>query len=91
MRIDLILLLASSAHLTRITCLAVAAGSEYPITSYKAKFESADGNRHTSIERSLRVRTTMDEEDEERGRFTDFVKELIYKVAKIFGKFRLSD
>ncbi|KAI9917127.1 hypothetical protein PsorP6_013274 [Peronosclerospora sorghi] len=66
MRIDLILLLASSAHLTGNNCLAVAAGSEHPTTQNKATIESVDENRVTTSERSLRVRATRDEEDEER-------------------------
>ncbi|KAI9916514.1 hypothetical protein PsorP6_016799 [Peronosclerospora sorghi] len=69
MRIHLVFLLVSGAYLTGKTCLAVAARSDNSTTEYKDEFESIDDNRSTSSERSLRVRATMDGEDEERGRF----------------------
>ncbi|KAI9917114.1 hypothetical protein PsorP6_013173 [Peronosclerospora sorghi] len=84
MRIDLILLLASSAHVTgKKKCLAVAAhGSEHPSTKEKATFESVDDNRATTSKRSLRVRARMDEEEEERI-YGAYVKDLSSRAAQL--------
>ncbi|KAI9917539.1 hypothetical protein PsorP6_013171 [Peronosclerospora sorghi] len=84
MRIDLILFLASSAHLAgKNNGLAVAAhGSEHSTTKDKATFESVDENRFTTSERSLRVRARMDEEDEERVTGA-FVKDVSSKAAQL--------
>ncbi|KAI9917202.1 hypothetical protein PsorP6_013135 [Peronosclerospora sorghi] len=81
MCIDLILLLASRADLTGKACLAVDAESQHSTTKYNPKFESVDGNRSSSSERSLRVRASMDEEDEER--FAIDLAKISSKVAQL--------
>ncbi|KAI9917188.1 hypothetical protein PsorP6_013282 [Peronosclerospora sorghi] len=86
MNIRLILLLASSAHLTGNTFLVVAAGSEYLTTENKPKFESTDDNRSTTSERSLRVRAKMDEEDEERGAIFDARNSFFSRAVNHFRK-----